>query len=320
MAIFFGIATIVWFAANAAWQAFPYVRNGTRVIIDAKLQTVDSGKIFPPETRDSYRVAFFGHSKTLAGFVPDTFDALARERKTPRPVYTYNLGLPGDTSFADALERIIAADSAPTHVFLLLAWKSDVFQPTVWKWFESDKPLIEKVFPFRTMPRDVMVFTTLARERGGVAKFYEFSRQSAVDTLAGRGYYFIEGQSHYEGHRLPDDFATPVDDPKKVLAREVLARGPEFQRLRQLAEQHRFKVYLVPSHHREKLCADAPAVNSQTADQLLGEKNIRVIGPDYWRYPNRDFSDPVHLNKEGAQKYTQDLWNLTRSLFQEVDP
>ena len=39
---------------------------------------------------------------------------------------------------------------------------------------------------------------------------------------------------------------------------------------------------------------------------------VQVIGPDYWQYPNRMFSDPAHLNPHGAEIYTRDLWNLVK--------
>lgn len=310
LALFTLGAVPLWFLFDYLWVTFPYIRNGTRIIVDAKLEDIERGRLFPKDEASPFRVVFFGHSRVLAGFQPDLFDKLSAGK-----VSSYNLGLPGEERFVEAVESMVRGGTIPTHVFLLLAWPPEAFEPTIWKWFDSDKPIIEAMFPFRSMPRDFFVFLALSRQRGGIEAFYNYGRQSVIDMRRDRGYYFIEGGALFPDHRLPADFTSPSDDPTRVAARDVYAKGPYFARLQALAQKHGFRYYLVPSHYREQACAPAPSVNEATEQQLANHPEFAVIGPDYYRYPNKLFSDPVHLNREGAELYTTDLWNQTKQLF-----
>lgn len=304
-------ATVLWIVLYWLWTTFPYVRNGTDIIIDAKLQDIRDGKIIPKDVEAKYRVVFFGHSKVLCGFKPNQFAELS-----DGSVYSYNLGLPGKTEFVFKLERMAKAGDIPTHVFLLLAWPGKAFQPSIWKWYESDKPIIDAAFPFRKFPRDLFVFAYRARQSGGLEAFYDYGRQSVLQMERDHGYYFIEGGALFANFRLPDAYAFPKDDLKRIVARPVEASGPYFERLKTLAEKYGFSYYLVPSYHRDLACAAAPPQNEEVVRALEGHPHFHLVGPDYYRYPNRDFSDHAHLNREGAERYTADLWNETRHLFE----
>jgi hypothetical protein len=38
----------------------------------------------------------------------------------------------------------------------------------------------------------------------------------------------------------------------------------------------------------------------------------RLLGPDYYLYPNRFFADQTHLNQAGARAYTEALFQLLK--------
>ena len=40
---------------------------------------------------------------------------------------------------------------------------------------------------------------------------------------------------------------------------------------------------------------------------------LKLLGPDYYLYPNKLFSDQTHLNRAGAQVYTEALFHLVES-------
>lgn len=307
-----GSGLILWALFQFLWVSFPYVRNGTRVILDAKKQVIEAGEVFPQETNATYRVAVFGESRILCGFLPEQFDAANGGRTV-----SYNLGMPGDPAFVRNLEIMIERGSVPTHVFLLVPWPRDEFEPTVWKWFQSDDEIMERIFPFRTMPRDLFVFFALARTRGGVEAFYQQSRQYAVTMLADRGYFFIEGQSLFPDHRLPDDYSRPEDSDAPHV-RTVVAEGPYFQRLQRLVRDYGLRIYLIPGYVRDRAYGPPSLANEQaTRKELEPHPGFCVLGPDYFRYPNSLFSDNVHVNPDGARRYTQDLWNVTHALFED---
>jgi hypothetical protein len=319
MGVFLLEVVALWFIFYWLWSAFPYIRPGVQVIVDAKVAEMAKGELFAGAKPDQSKVAFFGHSQVLSGFVSDEFDRLSGGSTS-----SYNLGLPGENEYVGVIERMAAAGNKATHIFLILPWPAPPPARSLWyrlthqiKWYESDDPIIHSIFPFRTMPRDLAVFLALSRGKGGVVAFYNYSREAAEMTLKDRGYYFIEGQSFYPNDQLPEDWTLSTDKPDEVYSREIVASGPDFDKLEALAKKYNFQYYLVPTYQRAHWRAAPPPINEETVKQLEGKPLFHVLGPDYWRYPNKDFADHVHTNEPGAIHYTTDLWNLTKHLFKK---
>ena len=67
----------------------------------------------------------------------------------------------------------------------------------------------------------------------------------------------------------------------------------------------------MPTYYREGEFRPAPdEPNEVVIKALASNRRFHVLGPDYETYPNSLFSDRLHLNKEGAQLYTDRLWQL----------
>jgi hypothetical protein len=56
--------------------------------------------------------------------------------------------------------------------------------------------------------------------------------------------------------------------------------------------------------------APPPARDQNFVHDVESATPCKVLGPDYFLYPNRLFSDQTHLNTEGAREYTQALFQL----------
>ena len=108
--------------------------------------------------------------------------------------------------------------------------------------------------------------------------------------------------------RLPDDFRLDSDDPSLVYRRTPSVEGSGIERVRAAARRADLEVYFVPLMRRVGQVGDA--VRDEGLAQALAERDIQVLGPDYWLLPNRFFSDPMHLNREGARCYSEPLWEL----------
>lgn len=132
--------------------------------------------------------------------------------------------------------------------------------------------------------------------------------------LSDRGYYFIEGQSHFPNHRLPDDFALQNDHPERTYRRKVSVDVPAFGQLIALLELCDVQVLLIPPYFRDGEYAP-PHSNSDALQSLARYPRLAVLAPAYWLLPNRYFSDPVHLNPDGAELYTRMLWELTQPVL-----
>lgn len=317
----------LWLGFYYLWKALPYIQNGTDVIVDTKIDVLSRGELFKNDPGRPYRVVVVGDSRILSGFKPDLFDRLS-DGKT----FSYNMGIPGQSEFVDKVQRMVDAGESPTHLFLLLPvppiggfavkhqeepmWPEKTFRPTPFKWIQSDKVILEKLFPFRNMARDLMSFLALASTRGGVVSFYEQSAQYAKKTLQDRGYFYIESQKLFPDGHLPEEHRLETDSTTAILKSDSLDTTNEnFARLVRAAEQHAFRIYFIPGFVREKSFGAPPPINEKLVEAAKPFPVVGVIGPDYFRYPNRFFSDAVHVNPDGADLYTADLWNATRHLF-----
>lgn len=320
---FLALLAVIWLVLYWLWIAFPYIRNGSDLTILAKRERLIESNLFDGDDDRPVKLLVFGDSRALCAFVPETFDLLSQGS-----VASWNLGMPGRREFLDLLEQALAAGNRPTHVFLLVPWNTEPeFQPTLFHWFQSDRKIVDALFPFRDLPRDVVVFALNARKHGGLSAFYQYSRHSIDQMIADRGYYFIVGSARFPDHRLPPEFTMWIDevhdtywwhlnvrDEKNVHARDVVATGPQFERLRQIANEYGIRFVFIPTYARVTHADRPPPINESTVRALAPyDPEFSVVGPDYIIYPNRYFSDEVHLNEEGADVYTRDLWDITRS-------
>jgi hypothetical protein len=297
---------VPWLLFSAVHGALPYIRPGADVVYAAKSRALAEATLF--ERTAPVKVVIFGNSKVLSGFQPRLFDELSRGQ-----VSSYNLGLPDYLKFVDNLQRLCERGERPTHVLLMFPWEDepeqakDFFRPGI-----EDSRVMDAIFPFRKLPRNLILTALRGRSRGGFWRHYEDNRRQVQVMLEEKGFYFIEGQSHYPGHRLPEGFRLQKDEPNAVKARAVSTVGPAFARLSALADRYDLRVILVPAYYRIGEFAAAPPVPEAVA-ALAQHRRFMVLGPDYWLLPNADFSDPVNLNRDGAEDYTRKLWELVGS-------
>ncbi|AOB31285.1 hypothetical protein AKI39_12175 [Bordetella sp. H567] len=294
------IASLVWIVLHACYTAFPMIRPGADIVMEAKFESLVKARLFSSE--DRFRVLVFGNSKTLAGFRPEQFDAAFKPG-----VHSYNLGLPGDARILPILEAALAAGNVPTHVLLTIPWDNKP-KPTLLDRLRDDESILYTLVPFRDLPRDIVAF--IATSHFQFRARYEESRQERDRMLAQRGWYFIKGQRFFPSGELPDDYSIPTDHPDEFLARDVPARSFVLSELERLSRAYGFKVVLVPGNMRRHAQASAPAADGQRSVAVADHPDMRIIGPDYWIYPPADYADSVHLNPVGASEYTRDLARL----------
>lgn len=303
-ALRFSLLTIItWSCLFALDRSFPYLRPGSDVIHAAKLRAVNEGGIFRRDV--PIRVVAVGNSRTLAGFDPGVFSECL-----DTPCQAYNLGLPGTNQYVAPLRTMIGAGDVPTHVLIQAPWPKPSRRLSPLGLLRQDADLIRMLFPFRDLPRNLAIFLVASHSRGGIRDYYLRKQETAQEAVAARGYYFIEGQSRFEDDRLPDQFSLSADRPDTVYVRPFEFDALALAELLNIGKEHRIQFIIIPEYYREKAFAEPPPVNPEVVGKSASIPGLMVLGPDYWRFPNRLFSDAVHLNREGAGIYTRRLAHL----------
>jgi hypothetical protein len=256
------------------------------------------------------RVLIFGNSKILAGFLPAVFDQLSFAQQ--RKVSSFNSGFPGSDLFLPPLQAMCKRGQAPQVLLLTLPWDSDPPPRGIFHFVTDDHAVIDRLFPFRNFPRDLTAFLLNAPTHGGVARYYHESQENERAVIASRGYHLITEQSRFAEGRLPDDFHLSSDQPAKELPRAAPAQSAQIPQLNQLLRTYNITCFYVPFYLREGEAAPAPARNIAFAALLARTTPCKLLGPDYYLYPNRLFADQTHLNQAGARIYTEALFALLK--------
>jgi hypothetical protein len=299
---------VLWLIFYGMFRAYPYLSSGAEVIYRAKIDQEIGGTVFP-ESSNLRKVLVFGDSEVLAGFVPDEFDKLAASDGLN--LYSYNSGYPARGSFVPELQTMVQkASGVPNILLLTLPWAPNKEGSNAFRLLQNDHDIADRLFPFRYLARDTLSFLVTSRERGGPTKFYGECQSNTAKMLRDRGYYFISEQSHYPNDSLPDDFHLGTDTPGAIEARTSYYESEELNELNRIVVEHNIRCYYIPTYARKGSIAAAPDTNLLFAKFLSQHTSCQLLGPDYYLYPNRMFSDSVHLNRLGAKVYTEDIFRL----------
>ena len=183
---------------------------------------------------------------------------------------------------------------------------------SIFHFLPDDHAVIDGLFPFRNFLRDLTAFLLSAPSHGGVRSYYRESEEDERQVIAERGYHLITEQSRFATGRLPDDFRLASDQPKQVLPRVAPAQSAQIGQLNQLIRQYHIECYYVPFYLRNGEAAPSPETDARFRAQVEQATSCKLLGPDYYLYPNRLFADQTHLNQAGARIYTEALFQLLK--------
>jgi hypothetical protein len=300
---------VTWAALYGLWRELPYLKNGSDVVFGAKLQWEHKGQVFPADSAVT-RVLIFGNSKILAGFVPAWFDQMSSADHLH--VSSFNSGFPGSDLFLPPLQAMCARGQAPNVLLMTLPWSRDPRPRGIFHFIPDDHAVIDGLFPFRNFLRDLTAFLLAAPSHGGVMSYYREAEENERDVIGERGYHLITEQSRFAGGRLPDDFHLASDQPLQKLPRNAPSPSVQIAQLNQLIRQYHIDCYFVPFYLRNGEAAPPEARDARFAAQVEQATPCKLLGPDYYLYPNRLFADQTHLNEAGARVYTEALFQLLK--------
>jgi hypothetical protein len=298
----------------ALWAAFfflsrdkPFISNGADVIKEKKKEFEAQGKTFK-NGRPGLRLAIFGDSKVLSGFIPDDFDALAR--RDSLSVNSFNSGFPGQTEFLDELNTMLDQENPPDVVLLTKLWEHRARHVSFFNLSIGDNQLASEFFPFRFYMRDVARFVAESHRHGGILALYRYTKDACNQVQAARGYYYIKELKVLPDGKLPPAWSLPSDNPREIVTRKADFDSAELDRLNTMLERRHVLCFYVPGHMRSTEAAPAPSNDTEFELQLERHSRCRALGPDYFSYSPILYSDDIHLNPDGAKVYTEDLYKL----------
>ena len=210
------------------------------------------------------------------------------------------------------LQAMCARGQAPNVLLMTLPWSPDPRPRGIFHFIPDDHAVIDELFPFRNFLRDLTAFLLAAPSHGGVMSYYRESEENEREVIAERGYHLITEQSRFAGGRLPDDFHLASDQPMQRLPRNAPSPSAQIGQLNQLIRQYHIDCYFVPFYLRDGEAAPAEARDAAFAAQVEQATPCKLLGPDYYLYPNRLFADQTHLNQAGARLYTEALFQLLK--------
>jgi hypothetical protein len=306
------LCAAVWISLYALYIRLPYLQSGSDIVAMAKRSHSLTHPLFDNDAH--IRILVFGDSKTLAAFNPRVFDDQLAQDGISGKVQSVNEGLPGESRFVIYLEQLLASGVRPTHILAQFSPVEADHETTWSEWLQHDKMIVDTLFPFRTLPRNLALFLFSAPGHGGISEFYRESERLAEQVIRDRGYFFIKGQSHFQGDRLPDDYRLATDTPTSTLSRAIDTTSIAFARLFALSQRYGFKVIFFPAPYRTGEFAPAPIRQPAVAD-IAARPEFVIAGEDYWLMPPYYFSDPIHTNTSGAEIYSARLASLLAPLL-----
>ncbi len=299
--------TVLWGIFFGLFKALPFLTPGAEAIYQAKLDREFRGSIFPANTT-AHKIIIFGDSRILAGFIPDQFDRLAAGQGLN--VVSFNSGYPGISEFVPQLERIVENKSNVPDILLLTnPWakstQSDILHP-----LPDDGAVANRLFPFRELIRNAASVVVNSGKHGGMHNFIRDSKLNVARMQQDRGYYALSELAETPNATLPDNFHLTSDLPNKVDLRVADPKSKELAALNAIVRDHSIQCFYVPNPVRAGMRAPAPEVDFQFAELLERYTSCKLLGPNYYLYPNRMYSDVWHTNPEGAQVYTEAIYRL----------
>jgi hypothetical protein len=305
-------------------------KDGAAMVCETKREMIRSGEIH--YEKDKVNVLFMGTSRILAGIVPAYFDEL-----TGGKTFSYNLALPGLAvgSYYFVLRDYLEKNPPPRYVIMQLHINR-CRNCKMYYYYASQgvTTLDEMVSLFKNNQDKSIIFNFIFPSR--MYKFHTVRylydrvfRPSRVRQtqkknriilnrmIENRGYYFIEEQAVARDNILPDGF---IEEPGDSIHRASLYDpfiDPYTKLLFDLALEHGVNVLLIQPAYLEHQYLQYEEMPLQYASILDRYGNVSMA-KEGWKlklYKNRLFSDPAHLNKTGAARYTREIYKEFIDVF-----
>jgi hypothetical protein len=305
-------------------------KDGAALVCETKREMIRSGAIHYRENK--VNVLFMGSSRILAGIVPIYFDEL-----TGGKTFSYNLALPALPIFSSyfVLKDYLEKNSSPYYIIMML-YINRCRSCTLVNYYASQgmigldevaslainmrnkSIILNYVFPFKMYKFHAVQYLYNSILHPSNIRQLQGSNRSILNRMKeNRGYYFIEEQAVSSDNRLPPGFVKKRQGPTgKDLINDPFI-DPYVKKFFDLTEKNQVEVFLIQPAYRENQHVQYEGMPPHYVTLLKHYSHVS-IAKEGWKlkfYENRFFSDPTHLNREGALRYTREIYNEFSEIF-----
>jgi hypothetical protein len=309
-------------------------KDGAALVCETKRQMVRSGDI--AHHTGKINLLFLGTSRILAGINPVLFDRLAGGK-----TFSYNLALPAlpISSSYFVLSEYIERNPPPRYVAIQL-YINRCRNCTLYNYYAAqglrrlqeifslfmnmkNKSIIfNYFFPFRMYKYFTVSYLHNILHRPEAIRKTQRQNRSILERMKKEnGYYFIKEQAVAEDNRLPEDFKEKNTRPAQKASEFDPYDDPFVKKFFDLALEKGIKVLLIQPAYRPNQYLQFEHLPLHYDIILQHYPNVNVA-PDAWKlkfYPNSSFSDQTHLNPEGANRYTTEIFNEFKKAFPDFE-
>lgn len=326
------LAVLIFVLNYLGLKAGKIYKDGAAQVCETKRQMIRSGAIHYEPDKDN--VLFLGTSRILAGIAPTYFDELNGGQ-----TYSYNLALPGlpISSAYFVLRDYLEKNPPPQYIVMQLyinrcrsctlynyyavqglAQPAEIF--SLFKHLANKAIVFNYIFPFRMYKFHTAryLFDSIFMP-ARVRSLRKKNNAILNRMIENRGYYFIAEQAVAGNNSLPGDFAEEGgggETVNKASSYDPFV-DPYVKMFFELAHRYRVKVLLIQPAYRENQYLQYEEMPFQYSVLLKQYDNV-AIANEGWKikfYENRFFSDPTHLNEEGAKRYTEEIYLEFKEVF-----
>ncbi|UCC39603.1 MAG: hypothetical protein JSV96_17785 [Candidatus Aminicenantes bacterium] len=321
--IFFlsGVTAILNIVGNKAGSIY---KDGASIICESKRNFVRSGNLI--YTENNKNILFMGNSRVLSGIQPLLFDSLSGGE-----TLSYNLALPALSigpyyfQLRDYLENYPPPDCILLELKINTGRNLALFDhyanqgTSGWKEMysyllnvENKGAVLNYFFPIRMYKNYIPKYLLYSIfDHDALSKTHKHNMSIVNQMMADRGYYLIKEQALFPDLRLPEGYGIKKRERAKKGFQFDPFKDPYVKKFFNLTQERKIRVQLIQPVYRINQFLQYETVPYQFQIILEKFKNV-IVAPNGWKakfYDNSYFADLVHLNPEGAQRYTREIFS-----------
>jgi hypothetical protein len=327
--IIIGLILIVLLNQLAVHSARIY-KDGASIVCEQKRIAVRDQKWSVSDTEDKINILYFGASGILSAIIPEVFDSLMKNR-----TYSLNLALPALPigPYYHYLKDFLKHNPPPEYIIMTYHVDGEPmllsetygnqginFPGELFSYFihRKDKnQIVNYLLPLHVYRGPIFKYLYYSLfDPSHIQRTKKRNDKIVEAMIEDRGYYFIREQSRFPDGKLPADYRADTDCPDCKMKLYDPESDVYVDKFFKLTEKLNTEVLLVMHPVRRGSYKQFDSVPDPLQKLMRQYENISIPSDmELPFYENRYFSDPHHLNSQGAIRFTGEIAEVFRSVY-----